>query len=325
MKTTRSMAAAAGLAIAAGSWLPTAASAEFPDKPIRIVVPYAAGGGSDTLARQLAERLRPRLGQPVLIDNKVGANGIIGTDFVAKSPADGYTYVWVVGSHYINPLVTPKMPYHALNDFAGVTTVAVSPSVLVVKADFPASSIPELVALMRQRDGRTWSYGSSESSSRLSGAKLMKSQALEAVHIAYKGGAEVVAAIASGTVTTGFVSVATARQLIVGGRLKALAVTGEKRAPSLPNVQTFSESGIKGFEQATTTFMLLAPRHTPRSVLERMQKEVAGVVHEPEMKAVLGTVDAIGVGNSRADFGKQMIRDYDYWTRAGQDAGLKVE
>ncbi|RZL93520.1 MAG: tripartite tricarboxylate transporter substrate binding protein [Variovorax sp.] len=325
MNTTRSMAAAVGLAIAAGSLLPITALAEFPDKPIRIVVPYAPGGGSDTLARQLAERLRPRLGQPILIDNKVGANGIIGTDFVAKSPADGYTYVWVVGSHYINPLVTPKMPYHALNDFTGVTTVAVSPSVLVLKSDFPPSSVPELVALMRQRDGRTWSYGSSESSSRLSGAKLMKSQDIEAVHIAYKGGAEVVAAIASGTVTTGFVSVATARQLIVGGRLKALAVTGDKRAPSLPDVQTFAESGIKGFDQATTTFMLLAPRNTPPVVLDRMQKEVAGVLHEPEMQAVLATVDAIGVGNSLADFSKQMVRDFDYWTRAGQDAGLKVE
>ncbi len=325
MNATRVRCIFAALALTGGSILPISATAEFPDKPIRLIVPYAPGGGSDTLARQLAERLRPRLGQPIVVENKVGANGIIGTDYVAKSPADGYTYLWVVGSHYINPLVTPKMPYHALNDFTGVTTVAVSPSVMVVKADFSANTVPELVALMRQNDGRIWTYGSSESSSRLSGAKLMKSQGVEAVHIAYKGGAEVVAAIAGGTVSTGFVSVATARQLIAGGRLKALAVTGAKRAPGLPEVRTFVESGIRGFDQATTTFMLLAPKGTPAVALERLQKEVAGVLHEPGMQAVLATVDAVGVGNSTADFNKQMVRDYDYWTRAGQDAGLKVE
>ena len=311
---------AAACSLAAGGAL-----AAFPDKQVRIVVPYSPGGGTDTIARHLAERLRPRLGQTVVVENKVGANGIIGTDFVAKSPPDGHTYVLVVNSHLINPLVTKNMPYDTFKDLVGVTMVAMSPMVFVTRADLPAASPREFAELVRKDTAGKYSYGSSESMTRLIGAMYVKSQQLDMVHIPYKGGAPLMTDVASGVTTVGITSVLTAKQLITGGRLRAFALTGNKRSTVLPGVMTMTEAGLKDFEEVYATYSLYAPAATPRAALERMQKEVAAVIESPEMREILGQQAAIGVANSVTDFNAQVKRDHEFLVRLAREANLQPE
>ena len=311
---------AAACCLASGATL-----AVFPDKPVHIVVPYSPGGGTDTIARHLAERLRPRLGQIVLVENKVGANGIIGTDYVAKSPPDGHTYVLVVNSHLINPLVTKNMPYDTFKDLTGVTMVAKSPVVFVTRADLPASSPKELADLVRKDTAGKYSYGSSETMTRLIGAMYVKSQQLDMVHVPYKGGAPLMTDVAAGVTTLGVTSVLTAKQLIVGGRLRAVGITGAKRSPILPTVMTMAEAGLKDFDEVYATYSLFAPAATPRAALERMQKEIAAVLESPDMREILALQAATGVANSVADFNQQIKRDYEFQVRLAREVNLQPE
>jgi len=315
-----------GLAAAwpAGLLLPLSAYAAFPDKPIRIIVPYSAGGGTDAIARHLAERLRPRLGQPVLVENRPGADGVIGTDYVAKSPPDGNTLVLVVASHLINPLVMSKMPFDTANDLTGVTMVADAPLAFLVGANVPANTMAELTELIRKTPGR-YSYGSSESMTRLVGAMYIEGQKLDAVHIPYKGSAPLIADVAGGTTTIAVSSVVSAKQLVVGGKLKALGITGPRRSPILPDVPTMGEQGFPAFADVRTTFSLFAPAATPREVLERIQKEVSAVVQTQEMKDVLAAQAANPVGNSVADFNLQVKRETQFWAGLAKSINLRPE
>ena len=297
------------------------ARAAFPDKPIRIIVPYSAGGGTDAIARHLAERLRPKLGQPVLVDNRPGADGVIGTDMVAKSPPDGSTLVLVVASHLINPLVMAKMPFDTYKDLTGVTMVADAPLAFLVGADVPANNMAELTELIRKTPKR-YSYGSSESMTRLVGAMYIEGRKLDAVHIPYKGSAPLIADVAGGTTTLAVSSVVSAKQLIVGGKLKALGVTGTKRSPILPDVPTMSEQGYPEFAEVRTTFSLFAPAGTPPAILERLQKEIFAVLQMRDMKDVLAAQAANPVGNSVADFNQQVKRESQFWTSLAKSIHL---
>lgn len=299
------------------------AKSPLPDKPIRLVVPYSAGGGTDIVARHLADRLRTRLNRTIVVENKPGANGVIGTDLVAKSPPDGSTMVLVVNTHLLNPLLMKKLPYDTFKDLTPITKVATSPLVVVVSSDVPAQSVKELTEMMRKNPEK-YSYGSSENMTRLVGAMYVKSQGVEPVHVPYKGGAPLMTDVVSGVTTIGVTSVLTAKQFITSGRLRALAVTGAKRTDALPNVPTMMESGAKDFE-AYTDYSLFAPAGTPRPVLEYLQKEITATIHTPEMVELLAAQAAVPVGAPVTETAQQVQKDYQFWQHLVADVGLKAE
>ena len=316
--------AAAGLAILAPHALAQGdAKSPLPDKPIRLVVPYSAGGGTDIVARHLADRLRARLNRTIVVENKPGANGVIGTDLVAKSPPDGTTMVLVVNTHLLNPLLMKKLPYDTFKDLTPITKVATSPLVVVVSADVPAHSVKELTEMMRKNPEK-YSYGSSENMTRLVGAMYVKSQGVEPVHVPYKGGAPLMTDVVSGVTTIGVTSVLTAKQFITSGRLRALAVTGAKRTDALPNVPTMIESGAKDFE-AYTDYSLFAPAGTPRPVLDYLQKEITATIHTPDMVELLAAQAAVPVGAPVTETAQQVQKDYQFWQHLVADVGLKAE
>lgn len=311
------------LCAALGAVLPATARAEFPDKTVKIVVPYSAGGGTDIVARKLAERLTPRLKQTVLVENRPGANGIIGTDHVAKSAPDGHTYVLVVNTHLLNPILYKKMPYDTFNDLIGVTMVAKSPLVFVAKSELPVTNAVDFAKHVKASPGK-YSYGSSENMTRLVGAMYNKYQNLDMVNVAYKGGAPLMTDVVGGVTTVGVTSVLTAMPFISSGRLRPLAVTGAERTPALPDVPTMIESGMKDFE-VYTSYSLYAPAKTPKAALDRMQKEVHAVVMAPEMKAILAEQAATPVAQPVDEFNVQVKKDFQLWQRLAQEVNLQAE
>lgn len=304
--------------------LSTSARAALPDKAIRIVVPYSAGGGTDAIARFLAARLQARIGQTVLVENKPGADGIIGTDAVAKSPPDGTSYALVVAAHLINPLVIAKMPFDTYKDLTGVTMVAEGPLAFVVGADVPANNMKELTDLINKTPKR-YSYGGSENMTKLVGAMYIEGQKLDAVYVPYKGSAPLITDVAAGVTTMAVSSVVSAKQLIVAGKLKALAVTGPVRSPILPDVPTMSEQGFPAFKDVRTTYSLFAPAGTPPAILEKMQKEVAAVLQMPDMKDALNQQAATPVGNTVAEFNEQVKRESQFWGDLAKSINLRAQ
>jgi tripartite-type tricarboxylate transporter receptor subunit TctC len=304
--------------------MPGLALAAFPDKQIRLIVPYSAGGGTDAIARQLAQRLSPLLGQTIVVDNRVGADGVIGTDICAKSPPDGSTLVLVVASHFINPLAVAKLPFDTYKDLVGVTMVAAGPLAFVVGPDVPVSNMKELQALIAKTPGK-FSYGSSESMTRLVGAMFIESQKLDAVSIPYKGSAPLINDVAAGMTTVAVSSVISAKALIVAGRLKALAVTGPTRSAMLPDVPTMHEQGFPSFDQVRTSYSMFAAAGTPPAILERIQKEISVVLHMPDMQKFLADQSAYPVGNTVTEFNEQVKKESEFWTSLAKATGLQPQ
>ncbi|CAN5265160.1 tripartite tricarboxylate transporter substrate binding protein [soil metagenome] len=304
--------------------MPQFAWASFPDKQIKLIVPYSAGGGTDAIGRQLAQRLSPALGQNVIVDNRPGADGMIGTDMCAKAAPDGSTLVLVMASHLINPLVIAKMPFDTLKDLVGVTMVAAGPLGFFVGPDVPASNMKELLALIKKTPGK-YSYGSSESMTRLVGAMYIEGQKLDAVSIPYKGSAPLINDVAAGMTTIAVSSVVSAKALTVAGRLKCLAVTGPERSALLPDVPTMTEQGFPAFEQVRTTYSLFAPAATPPATLERLNKEIATILQMPDMKKFLADQSAYPVGNTVHDFNEQVKQESQFWGGLAKMINLKPE
>ncbi len=293
-------------------------------KNIKIVVPYSPGGGTDIIARHLAERLRNLTGSMVLVDNKPGANGAIGTDIVAKSPPDGSAIVLVVDTHLLNPVLMPKLPYDTFKDLKGVTQVAVSPMVVVTSTQFAGPTAREFVAQVRSTKMNV-SYGSSENMTRLIGNMFVKAYQIEAVHIPYKGGGPLMTDVASGVVTVGVTSVLTAKQLIDAGRIRAIAITGPARSRILPDTPTLKELGHEVFERMGTSYSLYAPSATPLPILNALQGAVAEVIHAPDMSQILANQAATPVGNSVADFNRLIPPQFEFMRKMALEAGLDKE
>lgn len=310
--TRRQLLALTGALSFAGlfSAIPSVAQAQvdnWPNKTIRIVVPYSAGGGTDIIARRLAQGLGPLLKQTVIVENKPGANGIIGTDIVAKSEPDGHTFVIVVSTHLINPIVTKNMPYDTFKDLAGVTVVADSPLIFVTSSQFPAKTMVEFTKAMREKP-KTYSYGSSENMTKLVGAMYANAQNLDMVSVSYKGGAPLMTDVVSGVTTVGVTSILTARNLMSAGRLTPLAVTSAKRSAAVPDVPTMHESGLKDFD-ITMSYAMYAQGQTPMKLLEAMQKAVNQVAHAPDMKAALADQAAWPVAQPVPEFHERIKRE----------------
>jgi tripartite-type tricarboxylate transporter receptor subunit TctC len=257
----------------------------WPAKPVRLVVPYPPGGPVDVSARLLAAPLQAALGQPVLVENKPGAGGNIGADFVAKSAPDGYTLVMgAIATHAINPALYANFPYDPLKDFRHVTLVVQVPNVLIVNNDVPARSVKQLVALAKERPGRLdFASGSTGSTGHLAGELFKQMTGTYMVHIPYKGAPPAVADLMAGRVHLMFDNQASALPNVKAGKVRALAVTTLKRSSFLPELPTLDESGLKGFDM-TTWWGVMAPAKTPPAVVERLSAEILKAMDAPEVK-----------------------------------------
>jgi tripartite-type tricarboxylate transporter receptor subunit TctC len=282
---SRAALAAAALGALGAASLESAQAQSWPSRPVRLVVPYPPGGPVDVSARLLATPLQAALGQPVLVENKPGAGGNIGAEFVAKSAPDGYTLVMgAIATHAINPSLYPAIPYDPLRGFRHVALVVQVPNVLIVNTDLPAKSVKELVALAKERPGRLdFASGSTGSTGHLAGELFKQMTGTYMVHIPYKGAPPAVADLMAGRVHLMFDNLASALPNVKAGKVRGLAVTTLKRSSFLPELPTLDESGLKGFDM-TTWWGVMAPGKTPQAVVERLSAEILKAMDAPGVK-----------------------------------------
>ena len=308
--------------------LATVASAQpYPSKPIRIVVPFPAGGTTDILARAVAAKLSETTGQPAVVDNRPGAGGNIGAELVAKSAPDGYTFLMgTVGTHAINPGLYAKMPYDHVKDFAPVILVAGVPNVLVVNPALPVNSVQELIAYIKANPGKVnFASSGSGTSIHLSGELFKTMTGLQMTHVPYKGSAPALQDLVGGQVQIMFDNLPSSLALIKGGKLKALAVTSAERSSALPDVPTVAEAGLPGFE-ASSWFGLLAPAGTPKEAIAKINGEVAKWLATPEAKEKLASQGAIAAsGLTPEDFQKHIASETTKWAKVVKESGAKVD
>ena len=312
------------LALTLATALP--ALADFPDRPIRIIVPYPPGGTADLLARAVAPRLGERLKQTVVIENRAGAGGVIGSQVVVKSPADGYTLLLgTIATHGILPVLQKPAPYDAVKDFAPVTLVARTPNVLVANPSVSVRDVAELLALARAKPG-TINFGSTSlgGSPHMSGELLKTLAQVDIVHVPYKGGGPMLIDLMGGQIPVGFDNLPSSMNHIRAGKIRALAVTTEKRWPGAPEIPTMAEAGVPGYE-VWAWFGLLAPAATPKPVVELLQRHVAAILRLPEVEKMLLEQGAEPGGNSPEEFAKMIATELQKWAKVAATTGVKLE
>jgi len=299
---------------------------DYPNKPVRMVVPFPPGGTTDILARAVGQKLSESWGQQVVIDNRGGAGGNIGTDIVAKSPADGYTLLMgTVGTHAINASLYGKLPFDPIKDFAPVTLVASVPNVLVVNSTVDSKSVKELIALAKSKPGQLAFASSGNGTSIHLAGELFKSMTGTAMlHIPYKGSAPAIAELLGGQTNMMFDNLPSAMPHIKSGRLRALAVTSIRRSPALPDIPTIAETGISGYE-ASSWFGVLAPAGTPKDVVAKIQADIAKALNAPEIKERLSGQGAEPVGNTPEQFAEHIKAESAKWAKVVRDSGAKVD
>ncbi len=316
--------AAAGLVCTLFAATATAAS-DFPTRPITLVVPFAAGGSTDGLARALGTRLSERLGQSVVIDNKPGAAGSIGATFVAKADADGHTLlVATTSTHSILPLLR-KLPYDSEKDFSAISGLGIAPNVLVVSPTLGVSSVQDLIALAKRKPG-SLSYSSSGTGTitHLIGEHFVQRAGIEATHIPYKTGIQALADLSSGRISFAFDSVVWTLPQSQAGKVQALALATLERSPLAPSLPTLSESGLPSFV-GTTWFGIMGPAGIPAPVIEKLNQSINQVLAEPDMQKQLHNIGAIPLGGS-PDKLRQLIRDeMKQWQPVIEQAKISME
>jgi tripartite-type tricarboxylate transporter receptor subunit TctC len=302
-----------------------AAAADYPARPLRLVVPYAAGGSTDLVARIVGMRLSERLGQQVVIDNRTGAGTLIGTDIVAHSVPDGYTLLMATPPLAVNPALYPRVPYDLQRDFAAVTNVASSSNVLAVHPSLPAASVRQLIALMKAKPAY-YTYGSSGvgGASHLAMALFDSMAGVEAVHVPYKGGAPAVTDLVAGRLALAMANLTTAQPHVRAGRLRALGVGTRARTPLFPELPTIAEAGVPGYE-ANNWNGIVVPRGTPRPVIERLQRDVAAILREPATAERLAAGGLDPVGDSPAEFAAYLKAEAAKWGKLVRTASIKPE
>ena len=303
-----------------------AQSDKWPSKPVTYVVPFAPGGTTDILARIIGQKLSVALGQPVMIENKPGAGGNIGSDAVAKAKPDGYTILGcTISSHAINPSVYAKMPYDAVKDFAPITLIASAPSVLVVHPSLPARTLAEFTALAKTGPGRINYASNGNGSSAQLAAVLYESMAgVRMVHVPYKGLAPALVDLLAGEVQAMFSSVVAIVPNIKAGRLRALAVTGKRRAALLPEVPTLDESGVPGYE-AGSWYGILAPAGTPQAIVVKLHEAIARALAQPEVRERLVSEGAEVIGSTPEAFAAHITAELARMGKLIRDAGIRME
>jgi tripartite-type tricarboxylate transporter receptor subunit TctC len=281
-----------------------ACAADYPNRAIHLIVPFAPGGGNDTVARLVGDGVTAELGQPVVVENRPGAGGVVGAEAVARAPADGYTlFLGGVGSHAINPNLHAHLGYDPIKDFAPITLVASAPLVLVVHPSVPAQSVRELVALAKAEPGRlNYASNGNGSSSHLAAVMFDTMTGVEMVHVPYKGLSPALTDLLSGQVQLMFSSVVAILPHVKAGRLRALAVSSPARMALLPDLPTIAESGVPGY-QSSSWYGILAPAGTPPDVVKRLNAALVKVIAQPAFRDALAREGAEPVGNSPEAFG----------------------
>ncbi len=302
-----------------------AQGADYPVRPLRLVVPYSAGGSTDTVARLVGQRLAERLGQQVVVDNRSGAGTLIGTEIVARAAPDGYTLLMATPPLAVNPTLYKKVPYVLERDFTAVTNIAASSNLLVVHPSLPAKSVGELIALLKAKPDH-YTYGSSGigGASHLATALFTSMAGVQAVHVPYKGGAPAVADLIGGRLDFMMANLTTAQPHIRAGRLRALGVGRKERTPLFPGLPTLAEAGVPGYE-ANNWNGMVAPRGTPRAVVERLHKEVVAVLGEPAVAERLLRAGLEPIGDTPAGFSKYLKAEAGKWEKVVKSAGIKAE
>jgi tripartite-type tricarboxylate transporter receptor subunit TctC len=307
--------------IAAGAGAQT-----YPAKPIRLVVPFPPGGTTDILAREVGQRLSQAFGQSVVVDNRPGAGGNIGSELVARSAPDGYTLLMAtVGTHAINPSLYAKMPYDHVKDFAPVVLVASVPNVLEVTPSLPVYTVADLIKLAKEKPGQiNFASSGSGTSIHLSGELFKAMAGVDMTHVPYKGSAPAIADLIGGQVQVMFDNLPSSLPQIKAGKLRAIAVTSAQRAPALPEVPTIAESGLPGFE-ASSWFGLVAPAGTPPAIIARINAEVNQWLQSPEAKEKLLAQGAAAAGGSPEQFAAYIRAETEKWARVVKASGAKVD
>ena len=315
---------ATALLCAAALSIGVSSAQPYPAKPVRFVVGFPAGGTVDLVARGLGQHLAPLWGQPVVVDNRVGANGTIATEYVAKSPADGHTVLIAFSSHTINAVLYAKLPYDAQRDFVPITLIASVPNLLVVHPSLPARSVRDLIRLARARPNEiTYASSGSGSPAHLS-AELFKSMArIELLHVAYKGGPPTIVSVVSGETGLVFTTVMLALPHVKTGRMRALAVTTPTPARVLPEVPPIAAT-LPGYESASW-YGMFVPRATPARITEKLHVDVTQILRTQDFRASLLSQGSEPVGNSPAEFADVIAREIAEWGKIVKALGAKVE
>lgn len=316
-------------AVLATAWLagPLAAqTTDFPNKPVRIVVPFPPGGATDITARVVAEKLSTKWGQPVVIDNKAGAGGNVGSDLVAKSAPDGYNIVLgVTGSHSINISLYKKMPYHPLNDFEPLTQATIYPNAIVVNPQVPANNLQELIALLKKEPGKL-SYGSdgNGTASHL-GMEILKAKAnVQLTHIPYRGSTPMITDLLGGTLMVGITGLPAVQQHLKAGKLKMIAITTPQRAPGAPDYKTVAEQGVANFNAAPWSGFF-APKGTPKPVVDKLAQDLADALKQADVAQKMNELGSTVVGNKPEEFRQFVSRQIEMWAEGVKISGATVD
>ncbi len=297
----------------------------YPDKPVRLVVASAPGGGTDFNARVIAPRVADGIGQSLVIDNRGGAGGTVGTDIVAKSPPDGYTLLMVFVNFAIHPSLYPKLTFDSVKDFAPITTLTGTPLILVVNPKVPAKSVKELIALARAPGARlNYAAPGVGSLGHLAGELFKSMTGTNIVHVPYKGGGPAITALIGGEVQMYFSTMPAALAQVRAGRLRALAVSGARRSPSEPDIPTISESGAPGYD-VTGWFGVLAPAKTPRAIVARVNAEFVKALKLAEVRERLAREGLEPLGSTPEQFAAIIRNDIAKWAKVVKQSGIKAE
>jgi tripartite-type tricarboxylate transporter receptor subunit TctC len=318
---------ALGLLLTGLASFPAAAqdAKDYPARPIRVIVPYPPGGGTDVVARIVADPLAAALGQPIIIDNRGGAAGNLGTDLAAKSAPDGYTILLTLSSHTINPKLFDKLPFDVERDFAPISLVALSPQILVAHPSLPANNIRELIALAKAEPGKlNFASVGTGSPGHIAGELFKLKTGVDMVHVPYKGGGPAVTDTLGGQVQLLFVTLPAAMQHVKAGRLKALAVTSDRRSLAAPDIPTIAESGVPDCI-VNSWYGALAPAKTPPAFIAKLQAAFAKVLAMPEVKDKLFAQGAEAAPSTSADFERRIHDELKQWDYVIREARIKAE
>lgn len=310
------------LAAAAG----TQAAAQYPVRPIRMIVPSAPGSGPDIMARTIGQKLTEAWGQPVVIEARPGAGGIIGSEAAAKSPPDGYTLIMGnAGSHSVNPGLYRKLPYDPLKDFAPVVLVSSAPNILIVHPSLPVKSVKDLIVLARTRPGDlTFGSGGNGSTAHLSGELFRTLAGINIVHVPFKGAPAAVLGVITGEISLAILNLPPALPHVKSGKLKALGVSTARRSTAVPELPTIAEAGLPGYE-ATAWYGVLAPAGTPRDIVAKLNAEIVKSLRTGEMKKRIGADGGEVIASTPEEFTAVMKTDIAKWAKVVQASGARAD
>lgn len=310
----------AGIVMAAVSFSVSAQG--YPSKPVRLIVPYAPGGGTDVLARMIAQRLTEALNESIVVDNRAGVDGIVGAEIMARAAPDGYTLLIISSSHAINVALGKKLPYDTIRDFAPITQTANQQLLLVVHPSMPVKTVKEFLEYVKARPGKL-NYGSSSNATALPMELFKSMTSTDIQHIPYKGSGPMMNDLLGGHVQMSMSGAVSAVPHVKAGRLRAIAIGDSKRSSFLPDVPTVAEGGVPGYQAVIWTGMF-APAKTPRAIIDRLNKEVVRILHVPAFSERISSLGADVVGSPPAEWGKFLASEITKWAKVAKVAGFKA-